>query len=206
MVVDKLKTHGITTDVAHVYTPCLACMSYLEQHYPQQKPYHVYLIGQIGLKSAFWENTHFLIDDQKPDFVIVGMDTDLTYHKIRVAVKAIRQGARFIGTNADLNLPIADELLPGNGSQCAMIAAATGVKPFYIGKPSSVIIDMALQKFHFSKDETLIVGDNYQTDIQAGINSHVDTLLTLTGVTRRSELVGKTAPTHIVDDLSEWQL
>ena len=54
MVVDKLKTHGITTDVAHVYTPCLACMSSLEQHYPQQKPYHVSLIGQIGLKSAFW--------------------------------------------------------------------------------------------------------------------------------------------------------
>ena len=145
----------------------------------------------------------FEINEKNPDYVIVGMDRDLTYHKVRVATRAIRNGATFIGTNADLNLPLGDELIPGNGAQCAMVAAASGQNPLYIGKPESIIVEMALAKVGHTKDEAIIVGDNYNTDIRAGFNSTVDQLLTLTGVTQKQDIVGKKQPTILVNNLDE---
>ncbi|RVU69867.1 MULTISPECIES: TIGR01457 family HAD-type hydrolase [Lactobacillus] len=205
MVVDKLRSHGIETDVDHVYTPSMATASYILQH-DQKKKIGLYIIGEIGLWSELLSHPEFEINEQNPDYVIVGMDKDLTYHKVRVATRAIRNGATFIGTNADLNLPLGDELIPGNGSQCAMVAAASGQSPLYIGKPESIIVEMALAKVHHSKDEAMLVGDNYETDIRAGFNSNVDQLLTLTGVTRREDLAGKRQPTVLVNNLDEFKL
>lgn len=205
MVVDKLKHHGIDTDVAHIYTPVLATISYLLEENPGVDKIPVYIIGETGLKQGILQNDHFYLDERNPKYVIVGMDTDLTYQKIRVATRAIRNGAVFIGTNQDMNLPSGDELLPGNGSQCAMIAAATGVEPIFIGKPSSIIVNYALELMHLDKSRALIVGDNYETDIMAGINCHMDTLLTLTGVSTPEQLEKKrTKPTHIVENLDKW--
>lgn len=207
MVVAKLKKHGIKTDVSHVYTPVIATRAYLKDKNPDKKQIKVYLIGQIGLLKGMLSDPRFVLDDQNPDYVIVGMDTDLTYHKIRTATRCIRQGASFIGTNADKVLPADKELLPGNGSQCAMIEAASGQKTFYIGKPAEPIIDYALKLVNKTKAETLIVGDNYNTDICAGINSGIDTLLTLTGVTQKQDLKSvSTQPTYTVNNLNEWQL
>ncbi len=207
MVVDKLKKHGVNTDIDHVYTPVMATASYLKDQNPDKDKIGVYLIGQIGLWRGLLSDPRFVLDDQNPDYVIVGMDTDLTYHKIRTATRCIRQGATFIGTNADKVLPAADELLPGNGSQCAMIEAASGEAPFYIGKPAKPIINYALKLENKTKAETLIVGDNYNTDICAGINTGIDTLLTLTGVTQKKDLTQVSVqPTYVVDNLSEWQL
>ena len=202
MVVDKLKGHGIETDTAHVYTPSMATASYILQR-NHQKKIGLYIIGEIGLWSEMLSHPEFEINEKNPDYVIVGMDRDLTYHKVRVATRAIRNGATFIGTNADLNLPLGDELIPGNGAQCAMVAAASGQNPLYIGKPESIIVEMALAKVGHTKDEAIIVGDNYNTDIRAGFNSNVDQLLTLTGVTQKQDIVGKKKPTILVNNLDE---
>lgn len=207
MVVAKLKTHGITTDIAHVYTPSMATAEYLLHHCQNHdSKISVYIIGQVGLWKEILERPEFIYDEQNPDYVIVGMDTDLTYQKVRVATRAIRAGAVFIGTNADLNLPLGDELIPGNGSQCAMIAAASGQNPMYIGKPEAIIVDMALKRVGTKKEDVLIVGDNYNTDIKAGFNSGVDQLLTLTGVTTKEEIKNLKQPTLIVENLDEYQL
>lgn len=207
MVVKKLAGHGIKTDIDHVYTPSLASVAYLlkrEQNYSGKIP--VYIIGQTGLFRAFAQDPHFYIDDQTPQYVIVGMDTDLTYHKIMVATNAIRNGATFIGTNADVVLPAGHSFYPGNGSQCAMIAVASGKQPIFIGKPEKIIIEMALARYRLQRETCLLVGDNYDTDIKAGFNSHMDTLLTLTGVTQASDLEGKKQPTYLVNSLDEWSL
>lgn len=203
MVVDKLKSHGVITDIKHIYTPSIATASYILAN-NKSKKIGVYIIGEIGLWSEIMSHPQFFVNEVNPSYVIVGMDTDLTYHKLRVATKAIYNGATFIGTNADLNLPSGSELLPGNGSVCTMLAAATRTKPLYIGKPETIIVDMALNKFNFDPKTTLIVGDNYDTDIKAGINSHVDTLLVYTGVTKKSEMVGKIASTYEVNSLDEF--
>lgn len=206
MVVDKLKGHGIDTDVEHIYTPSMATARYLLKENANKEKIGVYIIGEIGLWSEIMSHPQFYVNEVNPDYVIVGMDTDLTYHKLRVATSAIYNGATFIGTNADLNLPSGDELLPGNGSVCTMLAVATRTEPLYIGKPAKIIVDMAMQKFDFDPQRTLIVGDNYDTDIKAGINSKVDTLLVLTGVTKKSELANKIQPTYLVNSLDQFKL
>lgn len=207
MIVDKLKGHGIDTDIKHVYTPSMATASYiLYQNKNRQTKIGLYIIGQIGLWSELLKHPEFELNEENPEYVIVGMDTDLTYHKVRVASRAIRRGATFIGTNADMNLPAEDELIPGNGSQCAFVAAASGVEPLYIGKPESIIVNMALEKMGYSKRDALIVGDNYDTDIKAGFNSDVDQLLTLTGITQKEDLQNKRQPTVLVNSLDEFEL
>lgn len=207
MVVDKLAGHGVATDTSHVYTPCMATTSYLlNEKETDSGKIGVYLIGQIGLWHEFLSHPEFEINEEKPDYVVVGMDTDLTYHKIQVATNAIRNGAKFIGTNADVNLPSENGLLPGNGSQCAMIATATGVEPLFIGKPSEIIIERVLQKMGCSKEDALIVGDNYDTDIKAGFNSKVDQLLVTTGTTQPEDIADKKQPTILVDDLDKVKL
>lgn len=205
MVVDKLKGHGIETDTAHVYTPSMATASYILQR-NKKKKIGIYIIGEIGLWTELLSHPQFEINEKDPDYVIVGMDKDLTYHKVRVATRAIRNGATFIGTNADMNLPLGDELIPGNGSQCAMVAAASGQQPLYIGKPESIIVEMALKKAHHTKNESALVGDNYDTDIRAGFNSGVDQILTLTGVTKKADIKEKRQPTILVNNLNEINL
>lgn len=207
MVVDKLANHGVKTDVSHIYTPCMATTSYiLNREKNRTGKIGVYLIGQIGLWREFTQNSAFELNDVNPDYVVVGMDMDLTYRKVQVAASAIRQGAKFIGTNADLNLPSDKGLMPGNGSQCAMIAAASGQEPFYIGKPSAVIINMVLAKMHCAKEDALLVGDNYDTDIKAGFNSQVDQLLVTTGITQAADIKGKPQPTLLFDSLDKVEL
>lgn len=207
MVLKKLASHGIKTQIDHIYTPVLATIDYLLEKNSGIDKIPVYIIGEVGLKEGLLNDPHFYFDEKNPKYVIVGMDTQMTYEKIRIAVRAIRNGAIFLGTNQDLNLPAGDELLPGNGSQCAMISAASGVEPIYIGKPSSIIVDYALKIIGLSKDKVVMVGDNYDTDIMTGVNYQMDTLLTLTGVTKKEELVDKlTPPTHIVEHLGKWKV
>lgn len=207
MVIKKLQKHGIDTDIEHIYTPVLATETYIIEHNPKGQRIPIYIIGQTGLWQGLLNNPRFYIDDQNPKYVVVGMDTDLTYHKIRVATRAIRDGAIFIGTNSDKVLPDGDELLPGNGSLCRMIETATDSKPKFIGKPAAYIVDYALKLMKTNKEDALIVGDNYDTDIKAGINSNLDSLITLTGVTTREELkLKKIQPTYTVNNLSEWKL
>lgn len=208
MVVDKLNGHGIDTDVDHVYTPSMATASYILSKRKKQdnKKIGLYIIGEIGLWSELLKHPEFELNEKNPDYVIVGMDKDLTYHKVTIASQAIRRGATFIGTNADMNLPTGNELIPGNGSQCVFVAAASGVDPLYIGKPESIIVKNALEKVGYSKEDALLVGDNYDTDIKAGFNSNVDQLLTLTGVTQKEDIINKRQPTYVVNNLDEFEL
>lgn len=207
MVVDKLAHHGVKTDVSHIYTPNMATVSYiLEQEDWQAKKIGVYLIGQIGLLQEFLKHPEFELNESNPDYVVVGLDTDFTYHKVQVASTAIQNGAKFIGTNVDVNLPSDQGLMPGNGSLCAMVAVASGQEPLYIGKPSAIIIEKVLAKFHCSKKDALLVGDNYETDIKAGFNSGVDQLLVTTGITQAADLIGKKQPTILVDSLDKVKL
>ena len=107
------------------------------------------------------------------------------------------------------NKNIKPELLiePGNGALCTMIEVATGVKPTYIGKPSSIIVASALKMLNAQGQDAILVGDNYDTDIMAGINCNIDSLLTLTGVTNKEQLKEKDKkPTYIVENLDEWKL
>ena len=188
----------------NVYTSALATADYIADLDKDKRC--VYVIGEVGLKQAILDRG-FRFEETNPDYVVVGLDYDVTYHKFELATLAIKRGAKFIGTNADTNLPNERGLVPGAGSVIALVECSTQQKATYIGKPETIIMEKALERLGLPKDEVVMVGDNYMTDIKAGINFGIDTMLVYTGVSTR-ELVRKQeiAPTIELGSLDEWKV
>lgn len=184
-----------------LYTASLATVDYMVD---KNLGKTAYVIGEDGLKAAIYE-AGFKEDPINPAYVVVGLDTELTYEKAKIASLAIQQGAHFIGSNPDLNIPTEEGLLPGAGSLVRFIQASTRVEPVYIGKPEAIIMEKALERIGLSKDEVVMVGDNYMTDIRAGLDNGIASLLVLTGFTQAKEVPNlPVPPTHVVTSLAEW--
>ena len=144
-------------------------------------------------------------DEENPAYVVVGLDREVTYEMLVKATLAIHKGAIFIGTNPDLNIPTERGLLPGAGSLLALIEAATRVKPIIIGKPKAIIMNKALEILGTERSQTIVVGDNYLTDITAGIKNDFPTLLVTTGFTKAEEVANlPVKPDHVLSSLVEW--
>lgn len=195
---------NIHVGIENVFTTALATADYVASLDANKRT--VYPIGELGLKQALL-NKGFIFEEKNPDYVVVGLDSDVTYHKFELATLAIKRGAKFIGTNADTNLPNERGLVPGAGSLIALVECAVQHKATYVGKPEKTIMEMALRKMNMSADEVVMVGDNYMTDIKAGINSGIDTLLVYTGVSTKEQVAQKNIkPTHEVDSLDQWKI
>lgn len=203
-VANKLTNFGVPAKPELVITSSLATASYIRQKSQQAS---IYMIGETGLETALKNQRLSLVDERDVDYVVIGIDRKLSYEKLAKACLAIRSGATFISTNADKAIPTERGLIPGNGALTAVISASTGVEPTFIGKPERIIIDQALERLQVDKHETIMVGDNYETDIRAGMNAGIDTMLVHTGVTNKSDLqhITKT-PTYTVDSLDDWKL
>lgn len=200
-VAEKLVSFDIPATEEQVFTTSMATANYIAE---QKKDASVYVIGEEGIKQAI-EEKGLMFGQEDADFVVVGIDRDITYEKFAVGAIAIRQGAQFVSTNGDIAIPTERGLLPGNGSLTSVLTVTTTVKPTFIGKPESIIMEQAMRVLGTDLSETLMVGDNYDTDIMAGMNAGMDTLLVHTGVTTK-ELLQKydKQPTYVIDSLSEW--
>lgn len=208
MVVDNLaKNHDIKVSTDQIMTPSLATASYLKKQEGNKiTSRSCYVIGEMGLKSSIY-GTGIKYNEINPDYVVVGLDYDVTYHKFELATLAIKRGAKFIGTNADTNLPNERGLVPGAGSVISLVETSTQQKAFYIGKPEPTIADFTLETMGWKRDKVAIVGDNYNTDIKCGINSKIDTILVYTGVSTKKQVAQeKIKPTHQIDSLDEWNV
>ncbi|AYW48098.1 TIGR01457 family HAD-type hydrolase [Tetragenococcus osmophilus] len=184
-----------------IYTASLATIDYMKDDVKGKK---VYVIGEAGLIDLILD-AGFVWEEEKPDYVVVGLDSEVTYEKFTIATLAIQKGATFIGTNSDKNLPNERGLVPGAGALISLLETATQTEPIYVGKPEAVIMEKALDRIGLSKDEVLMVGDNYETDIRSGINNDIDTLLVLSGFTPKSAVPSlPVAPTYVIDSLDEW--
>ena len=205
LVANNLReNHNIDVKAENVYTTALATADYLDGIAGEKRK--VYVVGESGLRGALTAGG-FEITDQQPDFVVVGLDSQVTYAKLETAVLLIRDGAKFIGTNADSNLPNERGMVPGAGSIVKLVEYATQQKPLMIGKPEKIIMEMALQKVGLSRDEAVMVGDNYHTDIQAAINVGMDSLLVYTGLSKPAEVAREAVqPTNSVRSLDEWKI
>lgn len=198
---DNFDIH-VTT--ANIFTSALATADYLADLDPTKRT--VYPIGEIGLKQAL-SGRDFVVDEEQPDYVVVGLDYDVTYHKFELATLAIKRGAQFIGTNADTNLPNERGLVPGAGSLIALVERATQQTATYIGKPETIIMEKALAQLGLPKSEVAMVGDNYLTDIQAGLNFGMDTILVYTGVATKDFVAQQDRqPTYQINSLDEWEV
>jgi 4-nitrophenyl phosphatase len=178
--VEKLNSLGVPAGPEQVITSAVAAADYISQRYPTDTP--VYIIGENGIRQAL-AHRGFREDWHRAQLVVVGLDEDLTYRKLSLAVLRIHKGADFIGTNADSSFPIPDGIAPGAGSLLAAIQAATGVKPLIIGKPERAMFDVAVQRLGTPAGQTLMIGDRLETDILGAQKAGLKTALVLTGVT-----------------------
>ncbi|EEI69947.1 HAD hydrolase, TIGR01457 family [Lentilactobacillus hilgardii ATCC 27305] len=198
------ENHDIHVKPENVYTSGMATVDFMNDDKKIVAP-SVYIVGEIGLKQVILAN-NFRLESDHPDYVVVGLDSDLTYEKLSEAVLAIRSGSKFIGTNPDTNIPKERGMMPGAGSVVKFVEYATQQQPIMIGKPKARIIESALKKIGLSQDEVVMVGDNYNTDIKAGINANVDTLLVYTGLSTKEQVRSESIlPTYQIDSLDEWR-
>lgn len=201
-VADRLATEfDIHVPSKAVYTASLATIDYMKE---QNKGNKVYVIGESGLVDLIL-SAGFEWDEEQPDYVVVGLDTDINYEKFALAALCIRKGATFIGTNPDKSIPTERGLLPGAGSFISLIQTATQTDPIMIGKPNAIIMNEALKVMKLNKEDVIMVGDNYETDIQSGLQNGIDSLLVLSGFTAKSAVPTlPEQPTYVVDNLDEW--
>ena len=192
---------NVKTPLETIYTATMATVDYMND---MKRGKTAYVIGEKGLKDAIAQ-AGYQEDIEHPAYVVVGLDTDLTYEKLAIATLAIQKGAMFIGTNPDLNIPTERGLIPGAGSLINLLQSATRVEPVIIGKPKAIIMNKSLDVLGVTRHEAVMVGDNYLTDIMAGIKNDIATLLVTTGFTKPEEVPNlPVQPDHVLASLDEW--
>lgn len=184
---EKINAMGIHVDESQVLTSALATAAYLLEAIGVAG--RIYVIGEDGIIEALKNAGFTLVDDHsQAQCVVVGLDRQLTFAKLQTAALAIRNGARFIGTNPDRTLPTPMGLIPGNGAILAALAAATDVNPFVIGKPQSPIFRWAVSRLGLPIETVACLGDRLETDILGGAQAGLTTVFVLSGVSSAEEL------------------
>ncbi|MGV0742092.1 HAD-IIA family hydrolase [Mycolicibacterium sp. XJ870] len=175
----RLTRSGLTVPEASIWTSALATAAFLDGQLPRGS---AYVIGEAGLTTALHE-VGYTLTDIEPDFVVLGETRTYSFEAITKAVRLILGGARFIATNPDVTGPSAEGPLPATGSVAAMITRATGRDPYFVGKPNPMMFRSALNRIEAHSENTVMVGDRMDTDVVAGIEAGLDTILVLTGST-----------------------
>lgn len=189
-----------------VYTSSMATADYLDELNLGKK---VYAIGQDGLKKMLEQRGYTLVEkaSEHPEYVVVGLDQSVTYDKFKEATFAIQQGAKFIGTNPDKNIPSHEGFLPSAGPNIAFLESATQTKATIIGKPNAIMMEKAVECLGLQKNEVVMVGDNYETDIHAGLDNDIPALLVLSGFTKKDQVPSlNPQPNYIVNSLDDWEI
>jgi len=196
----KLGRLGIDVEEKHFYTSALATAGFLGRQRPGGS---AYVIGEAALTSALYD-VGFTMNDVDPNYVVCGETHNYSYEKIVKAVHLVRNGAKLIGTNPDINGPTENGIVPACGSLVAPIEKASECQAYYVGKPNPLMMRHALKKIGCRREDTLIIGDRMDTDILAGVESEIETVLVLTGVTTRKDLFRfPYQPGHILDGVTE---
>lgn len=182
---EKLSRMGLHVDESHFYTSAIATAVFLDSQKPGGS---AYVIGDAGIINALYD-VGYSINDSNPDYVVVSESANYDYARICHATKLVNAGAKLIGTNPDLTGPIeGGQVVPATGALMAPIELATGCRAYYVGKPNPLMMRNALKLLECQREETAIVGDRMDTDMIAGIEAEISTVLVLSGVTHREDL------------------
>ncbi|WP_226580199.1 TIGR01457 family HAD-type hydrolase [Halobacillus litoralis] len=200
-IAEKLTSLGVSAQDRQIYTSSMATADYIDS---QKSAARVFVIGEEGLKDAL-EKKGLSLVEQNADFVVIGLDRNISYEKLARACLEVRDGAVLISTNADIAIPTDRGLLPGNGALTSVITVSTGVEATFVGKPEPLIMSRALKRLGLNEKEVLMVGDNYHTDIMAGMKAGIDTLMVETGLSSFKSIENyKQQPTYKCRNLYEW--
>jgi NagD protein len=179
------RLHGSGIDVPEdaIWTSANAAARFLENQRPQGS---AFVIGEAGLTTAL-HNAGYTLTDRRPDYVVLGETRTYSFERITQAIRLIETGSRFLATNPDATGPSADGPLPATGSVAALITRATGVEPYYVGKPNPLMMRTALNAIDAHSESAAMVGDRMDTDVVSGLEAGMETILVLTGVTSRED-------------------
>lgn len=180
----KLERMGLQVPATHFYTSAMATAEFLHS----QKPgCTAYVIGEAALTKALYDKGIYM-NDVNPDYVVVGETRTYSFEKIEKAIDLVLKGAKLIGTNPDITGPTEKGILPATGALIAPIEIATGKKAYFVGKPNPLMLRHGLRILDCHSQDIAFIGDRMDTDIIAGIESNVDTVLVLSGVTSKSDI------------------
>jgi 4-nitrophenyl phosphatase len=178
---DQLRSFRVPCETDDILTSAQATARYLKKG-------SAWYIGEEGMRLAL-EEEDIRITDVNPDYVIVSIDKEFNYAKLKKACSLIFKGAKFVATNPDRGLKMEDGISPGTGAIVAAVETGSMTKPLMIGKPEGIIFEMALKKLGMKNDEVIVVGDNIDTDAAAGINAGIRTVVILTGISTHEEVL-----------------
>ncbi|MDR1986518.1 MAG: HAD-IIA family hydrolase [Treponema sp.] len=196
----KLARLGVMVDPEHFYTSALATAGFLASQRPGGS---VYVIGEPGLIQALYD-AGFTMNNVNPDYVVVGEGRGYSLEALERAVRLITRGARLIGTNPDLTGPVEGGIVPACGSLVAPIELATETKAYFVGKPNPLMMRHGLRRLTSRREDTVIIGDRMDTDIVAGVEAEIETVLVLSGVTNIADIPRfPYQPRHILEGVFE---
>src|SRR3954462_7356464 len=196
----RLRISGLDVPEEAIWTSALATARFLEDQRPGGS---AFTIGESGLTTALHE-AGYTLSDRDPDYVVLGETRTYSFERITRAIRLIDRGARFIATNPDATGPSTEGPLPATGSVAALISRATGVQPYFVGKPNPLMMRSALNAIDAHSESTVMIGDRMDTDIVAGIEAGLHTVLVLSGITQ-NPMIGRFPylPARIVDSLAD---
>ena len=196
----KLERMGLSVSADHFYTSAMATAEFLHS----QKPgCTAYVIGEAALTKALYDHKIYM-NDVNPDYVVVGETRTYSFEKIEKAIELVLKGAKLIGANPDITGPTERGIMPATGSLIAPIEIATGKKAYFVGKPNPLMLRHGLNIINCHSNEIAFIGDRMDTDIIAGIESNVDTVLVLSGVTSMEDIDNfPYRPKYILNNVGE---
>lgn len=196
----RLQANGLDVKSERIFTAAMATALFMQKQAAGDK---VYVIGESGLTTAL-HDAGFILTDIEPDYVVLGDTFAYNYEFVKKAVRLIVAGARFIATSPDASGPSEGGIVPACGAMAALIEKATGVAPFFVGKPNPLMMRTALNYLDVHSENTVMIGDRMDTDVVAGVMSGMETYLVLSGVTRREDVARfPYRPSRIFESVAE---
>ncbi len=196
----RLRASGLDVPETAIWTSALATATFLEDQRPGGS---AFVIGEAGLTTAL-HAAGYTLSERDPDYVVIGETRTYSFERITLAIRLIAGGARFIATNPDATGPSPDGPLPATGSVAALISRATGVEPYFVGKPNPLMMRSALNALDAHSETAAMIGDRMDTDIVSGLEAGMHTILVLTGLTTREDAERYPyRPSQIVDSVAD---
>lgn len=196
----KLSRMGLQVSADHFYTSAMATAIFLRSQAPNST---AYVIGEAALTKALYDQGIYM-NDVNPDYVVVGETRTYSFEKIEKAIQLVLNGAKLIGTNPDITGPSEKGIMPATGALISPIEIATGKKAYFVGKPNPLMLRHGLRKLDCHSQDIAFIGDRMDTDIIAGIESNVDTVLVLSGVTAKEDIdLYSYRPKYILNGVGE---
>lgn len=196
----RLARSGIDVPEESIWTSALATAQFLDQQRPGGT---AYVVGEAGLTTAM-HAIGYVLTDRDPEYVLLGETRTYSFDAITTAIRLIAAGARFIATNPDPSGPSPAGPIPATGSVAALITRATGVEPYFVGKPNPLMMRSALNRIDAHSESTIMVGDRMDTDVVSGLEAGLRTILVLTGSTKSDQVERfPYRPTYVEDSVAD---